>query len=211
MFAPGAAVQPRGSEPDGISCAPNRFAGLVGGRAGAMNSAPLPWSFSGWGDETLVGPARDVAADVDGSLALARTHDDVARSMGHDTWRLFSALATLGSVDLTSARAVEPHWDAVAILDQAGARHPEAQPGASTRPHPRAPASRQHTGPTAAGSSPARSRGARSPTGSRTHWSRPPSRAHPPGCSPWPWADPGWPSTRARGCHEGYVTSRRAR
>ena len=90
-----------------------------------MNAATLPWSFSGWGDETLVGPARDVAADVDGSLALARAHDDVARSMGHDTWRLFSALATLGSVDLTSARAVEPHWDAVAILDQAGARRPE--------------------------------------------------------------------------------------
>ena len=90
-----------------------------------MNSAALPWSFSGWGDEMLVIPARDVAGDVDGSLELARTHDDVARSMGHDTWRLFSALATLGSVDLTSARAVEPHWDAVAILDQAGARHPE--------------------------------------------------------------------------------------
>ena len=90
-----------------------------------MNSAPLPWSFSAWGDETLVGPARDVAADVDGSLALARTHDEAARSMGHDTWRLFSALATLGSVDLTTARAVEPHWDAVAILDQAGVRHAE--------------------------------------------------------------------------------------
>jgi len=90
-----------------------------------MNSAPLPWSFSAWGDETLVGPARDVAADVDGSLALARTHDEVARSMGHDTWRLFSALATLGSVDLTTARAVEPHWDAVAILDQAGVHGPE--------------------------------------------------------------------------------------
>jgi len=90
-----------------------------------MNSAALPWSFSGWGDEILVGPARDVAGDVDGSLELARTHDDVARSMGHDTWRLFSALATLGSVDLTTARAVEPHWDAVAILDQAGVHGPE--------------------------------------------------------------------------------------
>jgi hypothetical protein len=90
-----------------------------------MNSAPLPWSFTDWGDETLVGPAREVAADVDGSLALARTHDAVARSMGRETWPLFSALATLGSVDLTTARAVEPHWDALAILDQAGARHPE--------------------------------------------------------------------------------------
>ena len=144
-----AAPQWRGSALDGIWCTANRFEGACRGRAVAMNSAPLPWSFSAWGDETLVGPARDVAADVDGSLALARTHDEAARSMGHDTWRLFSALATLGSVDLTTARAVEPHWDAVAILDQAGVRHPETRPGASTRRRPRAPASRRRRRPTA--------------------------------------------------------------
>lgn len=35
--------------------------------------------------------------------------------MGSDTWRVLVALATLGAVDLTTARTVEPHWDAVAI------------------------------------------------------------------------------------------------
>jgi alkylation response protein AidB-like acyl-CoA dehydrogenase len=91
-----------------------------------VHAASTPWSVSGWRDETLVEPARDVAADVDGSLAFGRARDDVSSSLGHDTWRLLSALATLGSVDLTTARAVEPHWDALAILDQAGAPHPEA-------------------------------------------------------------------------------------
>ena len=46
--------------------------------------------------------------------------------MGHDTWRVFSTLATLGSVDLTTARTAEPHGDAVAILDQAGVPAPGA-------------------------------------------------------------------------------------
>ena len=176
-----------------------------------MNAATLPWSFSGWGDETLVGPARDVAADVDGSLALGRAHDDVARSMGHDTWRLFSALATLGSVDLTSARAVEPHWDAVAILDQAGVRHAEhstwgvyaaAPPGTSL-----AATHLPDGGWQLSGTKPWCSLADRVSHALVTAS----SRAHPPGCSPWPWAAPAWPSTRAGGCHEGCVTSRRAR
>ncbi len=64
--------------------------------------------------------AGEVAGDVDGSLALAQAREATARSMGRDTWTVLSALATLGSVDLTTARAIEPHWDAVAILDQAG-------------------------------------------------------------------------------------------
>lgn len=84
-----------------------------------MNATPLPWSFSDWGDDALARSAQDVAGDVDGSLALAARLDDVARTMGRDTWITLSALATLGSVDLTTARTVEPHWDAVAILDQA--------------------------------------------------------------------------------------------
>ena len=37
-----------------------------------------------------------------------------------DTAALWSALAGLGATDLTVARSVEPHLDALAILDQAG-------------------------------------------------------------------------------------------
>ena len=176
-----------------------------------MNSAALPWSFSGWGDEILVSPARDVAGDVDGSLELARTHDDVARSMGHDTWRLFSALATLGSVDLTTARAVEPHWDAVAILDQAGVHRPEtATWGVYAAGPPGTSLAATHLAD-----------GGWQLSGTKPWCSLADRVSHalvtasvegsPPGCSPWRWADPAWPSTRARGCHEGCATSRRAR
>ena len=83
-------------------------------------SATVPWSFPTWGDPTVALPAREVAADVDGSLGLARRLEPLARSTGRSTWDVFAALATLGSVDLTTARVVEPHWDAVAIREQAG-------------------------------------------------------------------------------------------
>jgi alkylation response protein AidB-like acyl-CoA dehydrogenase len=85
-----------------------------------MDSARRPWSFADWGDALVGDLARDVAGDVDGSLHLGRRHDDRARRLGSDSWYVFSALATLGSVDLTTARTIEPHWDAVAILAQAG-------------------------------------------------------------------------------------------
>ena len=78
-----------------------------------------PWFFSGGGEDAIARLAHDVAGDVDGSLDLARRLESLARSTGRSTWSVFSALATLGAVDLTTARTVEPHWDAVAILDQA--------------------------------------------------------------------------------------------
>ncbi len=84
-----------------------------------MTSPPIPWFFAQWGEQGVVDDARAVAGDVEGSLALARSREQVARSMGRDTWRVLSSLATLGSVDLTTARTAEPHWDAVAILEQA--------------------------------------------------------------------------------------------
>ena len=90
-----------------------------------MMPSGMPWSFPEWGDDAVAVRAREVAADVEGSLALAQQLADRARSMGHDTWSAYSALATLGAVDLTTARTVEPHWDAVAILDQAQAPAPE--------------------------------------------------------------------------------------
>ena len=47
--------------------------------------------------------------------------EPAARGLGTDTWGTLRTLATLGSVDLTTARVVEPHLDAVSVLAQAGA------------------------------------------------------------------------------------------
>lgn len=59
-------------------------------------------------------------ATVDQALALA---GELARSQalpgGGSTRQLWEALATTASIDLGCARALEPHLDAVAILDQA--------------------------------------------------------------------------------------------
>lgn len=78
-----------------------------------------PWSFDVWGEVSISRPAHDVAGDVRGSLELARRLEPLARRTGTDTWPVLAALATLGSVDLTTARVVEPHLDAVAVLEQA--------------------------------------------------------------------------------------------
>jgi hypothetical protein len=70
-----------------------------------------------------VGRAAEAArGDVRGALALAATHASAFPLPGAgSTLRLWESLATLGSVDLTVARAVEPHVDALAILAQASA------------------------------------------------------------------------------------------
>jgi alkylation response protein AidB-like acyl-CoA dehydrogenase len=61
------------------------------------------------------------------ALTLARELGEELPVPGRgSTSRLWSALATLGSVDLTVARVVEPHLDALAILDQAGIGSPVA-------------------------------------------------------------------------------------
>ncbi len=64
--------------------------------------------------------ARARGRDVGGSLELARELSGVARDVAADPWRYLTTLATLGWVDLTTARVLEPHLDAVAILAQAG-------------------------------------------------------------------------------------------
>lgn len=78
------------------------------------------WNFGEWGDPALAESAASAAADVPRSLALAPHLHQLADCLGQDSWRTFSALATLGSVDLTTARVLEPHVDALAILAQAG-------------------------------------------------------------------------------------------
>ena len=60
--------------------------------------------------------------DVAAALRLPDTHSEAFPLPGAGrTWRLWTSLAVLGSVDLTVARAVEPHLDALAILAEAGA------------------------------------------------------------------------------------------
>lgn len=78
-----------------------------------------PWGFSAWGDESLAGRAREVTGDLDAALRLARSLEPLAGDLGTASLPLIRALATLGGVDLSTARAVEPHLDAAAILAQA--------------------------------------------------------------------------------------------
>lgn len=62
-----------------------------------------------------------VPLGVEGALELARALGDQVPAPGRGrTAEYLSVLATLGAVDLTIARVVEPHLDALAILDQAG-------------------------------------------------------------------------------------------
>lgn len=93
--------------------------------AAAATAATSAWSADRWVDPEVATAAREVAGDVEGSVDLARSLGALAPDVGRDTWRVLSVLATLGAVDLTTARTVEPHWDALAILDQAGHTVPE--------------------------------------------------------------------------------------
>ncbi|MFD1720378.1 acyl-CoA dehydrogenase [Amnibacterium endophyticum] len=79
-------------------------------RLGGVDPAPL---------EAAASAAIAVAGDVDGSIALARSLDGPAPGAGTSAAYL-SLLATIAAADLTTARVVEPHLDALAILGQAG-------------------------------------------------------------------------------------------
>lgn len=72
-----------------------------------------------------LGPAAlwlpdDIPADVTDALAAVRGWPTDLRPGRGATARLWSLLATLAAHDLGVARAVEPHLDALAVLDQAG-------------------------------------------------------------------------------------------
>lgn len=70
---------------------------------------------------TLAVAAASAAGDIDGAMALATDLGVALPPPGAgSTIFLWSALATLGAVDLTVARVAEPHLDALAILGQAG-------------------------------------------------------------------------------------------
>lgn len=75
--------------------------------------------FLGWSDPSLVAAARSAGMDIDAGLDLALALSPVSAALGRSTWIWVRALASLGAGDLTAARVVEPHLDALAILAQA--------------------------------------------------------------------------------------------
>lgn len=85
-----------------------------GGRSADPDGSPE----SGW--LVSVGElARTTGPDLDGAFALARSWGrEAPMPAGGRTGELWSRMATLASVDLTAARVVEPHLDALAIIDQ---------------------------------------------------------------------------------------------
>ncbi len=69
----------------------------------------------------LVGQAQGAAGDVPAALALAEAMGSgLPVPGGGRTLHVWSALASVAAVDLTVARTLEPHLDALAILGQAG-------------------------------------------------------------------------------------------
>jgi hypothetical protein len=70
----------------------------------------------------LAASAASARGDIMAALRLPQLHPDAFPLPGSGgTWRLWTSLAVLGSVDLTVARAVEPHLDALAIVSEARA------------------------------------------------------------------------------------------
>lgn len=69
----------------------------------------------------LVDRAHEAAGDVPLALDLASTAgEQLPLPASGRTGHLWSALASVAAADLTVARTLEPHLDALAILDQAG-------------------------------------------------------------------------------------------
>lgn len=55
---------------------------------------------------------------IAGALRVARALAPLGPRIGETSWPVLSALATAGSLDLSIARAIEPHLDALAIISQ---------------------------------------------------------------------------------------------
>ncbi len=69
----------------------------------------------------LLAAARDAADDLDAALGVAAMFGTALPFPGGgQTWRRFELLAAAAAGDLTVARTLEPHADALAILDEAG-------------------------------------------------------------------------------------------
>ncbi|MGL5857977.1 MAG: acyl-CoA dehydrogenase [Angustibacter sp.] len=92
----------------------------------ADQSAEASWGLEAVADVT--GPNRPV--DVPAALRLASSLGVGVPDPGHGTAARWTVLATLGAADLTTARVVEPHLDALAILAEAG--RPDLRPPGTT-------------------------------------------------------------------------------
>lgn len=94
------------------------------------------FTFLEWADAELVAAARGAGPDIDAALDLARGLGPLSGELGRSTWTVLQSLAALGAGDLTVARVVEPHLDALAILAQSvavdGAASPAPPPAAHT-------------------------------------------------------------------------------
>lgn len=82
------------------------------------------FTFLDWADAGLVAAARDAGPDLEAALALARRLGPVSSRLGESTWAYLQVLGSLGAGDLTVARVIEPHLDALTILAQAGQAPP---------------------------------------------------------------------------------------
>ncbi|WP_252976177.1 hypothetical protein [Janibacter melonis] len=76
-----------------------------------------------------LGAAVAVGGDLGEVLALARELSPTAQRLGSDSAPYLTALLSVGAGDLTVARVVEPHLDAVAILAQSAAAQDERRRG----------------------------------------------------------------------------------
>lgn len=76
-----------------------------------------------------LGRLGEAGTPVSRGLVLAHQHRHLAQGLEDGLWPYLQLLATLGSSDLTLARAAEPHLDAVAILHQAGIRPADINAG----------------------------------------------------------------------------------
>ncbi|MGB5951098.1 MAG: acyl-CoA dehydrogenase [Ornithinimicrobium sp.] len=99
-----------------------------------MPSTP-PWCFSEWGDRQLAERVRLYEPDVDVALGWLSSEPWLNSVTSGPDLSTLSALATLGSIDVSIARATEPHLDATAILSQAEHASPRStyapEPGAT--------------------------------------------------------------------------------
>lgn len=98
--------------------------GLPGQRRGVLlDGGPFPRAEELDSLNDLYDRAVACAADVPETLALAlELADSVPQPQQGRTLELWQILATLGAADLTAARIIEPHLDALTILIEAGAQ-----------------------------------------------------------------------------------------
>ncbi len=76
------------------------------------------WNPSVWVEPDVASRMASCAPHVDEALTLAGELSHLGPLIGRSSWPVLSTLATIGSLDLTVARAIEPHLDAVAIITQ---------------------------------------------------------------------------------------------